>query len=112
MTKVLSGVSGLENTDPNRYLGLFNECDSILQKIYRNGEIEHLANYFRYRIYKEGQVSIRAPKPNELDWYWTIIPYDLEDVIFVVETSQSQFFLEFNDGKMFYIDDWTYLNWQ
>ena len=111
MSRVAGRVAALESVNSTRILMRIYEADAVLEKIYINDNLFYPVNYLRNRLLEEGELAIRAPRPDELDWYWTIIPYELDDVILVIETSQSLFFLEFNDGKLIYFDDWTWLEW-
>jgi ankyrin repeat protein len=110
LTRILADVPALQGLNPNKLLMRFNEADAILEKAYQEDGIPILANYLRNRLCDAGEVIIRAPSAAELDWYWTIISYDLEDVVLVLETVDSRFFVEFTGDRIFTLHEWTYLS--
>jgi hypothetical protein len=68
-------------------------------------------NFLRNEIIESGSVSIRRPSSTELDWYWTIIPYDIVEPVFIIESPGHSFFIDLIDKNMCYIDDLRYLSW-
>jgi hypothetical protein len=49
--------------------------------------------------------SVRRPSESELEYYYGLIPYDLKEPIFVVESSAHAFLVHIgDDGKLFYVE--------
>jgi hypothetical protein len=69
------------------------------------------AHYMRNALNSDGKVLIRNPTADELDWYWTIISWDIEEPVFVLESSSHQFFLDFHEGTVFFVDDFIHLTY-
>jgi hypothetical protein len=68
-------------------------------------------NYIRKQFINEKEVLVRKPTKNEIDWYWTVISYDIEEPILVVEFKNRKFILNFRNNLLFYIDDISGLIW-
>jgi len=49
-------------------------------------------------------LSVRTPTESELEYYYSLIPYDLTDPILVVEGRGHAFICDFEDGKLFYVE--------
>ncbi len=63
-------------------------------------------------LLKTDSIIIRWPNTAEIDWYWTIVSYDLINPIIVIDTQYHSFFIEFTEnGKIFFIDDFAELEW-
>ena len=58
-------------------------------------------------VRRDENFTIRRPSKLELEIYWAMIPYDIEEPIFVVESERHSFLIDFAGGKdcMFWIDD-------
>jgi hypothetical protein len=58
-------------------------------------------------VRRDEKFTIRRPTKLELQIYWAMIPYDIEEPIFVVESDRHSFLIDFNGGRdeMFWIDD-------
>lgn len=50
------------------------------------------------------QISVRKPSSAELSVYWKLIPYDIEEPIFVVEIDKSRLLIDFTGGKIMWVD--------
>jgi hypothetical protein len=94
---------------PVQIMGKF-EC-YISKIISDNSEKEKIGNYIRNQFSDEKDVNIRKPTINEISWYWTIINYDIEEPILIVELTDKKFLLNFHNNALFFIDDITGLNW-
>jgi hypothetical protein len=50
-------------------------------------------------------IKVRRPTKDELDYYWAMIPYDIEEPIFVAQTpSESLLCNGRADGRIFYVE--------
>lgn len=74
--------------------------------------VSAFAHYLRNALNTEGGFFIRKPTAAELDWYWTIISYDIEEPVFVLESPSHLVFLDFYDGEVLFADDFINLDWR
>ena len=61
------------------------------------------------RTYKfDGSSHVRRPTPAELNLYWAMIPFDITEPIFVVESKSAKILAQFveKDVKIMWIDDY------
>ena len=59
--------------------------------------LDDLEKYLRERMLSKGTVTIRPPDLAELDAYWSVIGWDLQNPLFVVEVNlQEKYILEFD----------------
>jgi hypothetical protein len=67
----------------------------------------------RNEIIEDGVLTVRRPTVSEFDWYWTIISWDISEPVFVLETVDHSFFIDFGSlgPGMMYIDDMRDLEW-
>lgn len=56
-------------------------------------------------IHEDSQFTIRRLKKEELDWYWTIIAFDIEDPIFMVYNKHVSLMINFFAEGMIFIED-------
>ena len=83
----------------------------VEQKAFRTEKsVSAFAHYLRNALNKEGGFFIRKPTAAELDWYWTIISYDIEEPVFVLESPSHMIFLDFDEGEVFFADDFVTLD--
>ena len=70
-------------------------------------------NAIRNEIVEDGVMTVRRPTAAEIDWYWTIIPWDIHEPVFVLENTEHTFFIDYGilDSGMLYIDDMHNLDW-
>jgi hypothetical protein len=63
---------------------------------------------FREKYGKSKEIKIRAAKAEELSYYWTTIPFDIDEPFFVIEADGNRFVVDFmvKDDKptLFWID--------
>jgi hypothetical protein len=55
---------------------------------------------------------IRRPTARELSTYWAMIPYDIEEPIFIVESKEATILVDFDakeDTRIFWIDDYQHI---
>lgn len=52
-----------------------------------------------------GKHRVRKLNEKELKIYWSLIPYDITEPVFIVETGSKQFLFDFVKGLVFHIDD-------
>jgi hypothetical protein len=94
------------------YLPIVGMVDNTLieEKAFRTQKsISAFAHYLRNLVNNEGGGLIRKPTSAELDWYWTIIPYDIEEPVFVLESPSHKLFVDFHGGEIFFADDFSNL---
>ena len=70
-------------------------------------------NAIRNEIVEDGVLTVRRATIAEIDWYWTIISWDIYEPVFVLENIEHTFFVDYGilDSGMLYIDDMRNLNW-
>jgi hypothetical protein len=77
-------------------------------KLFQNkAEIREFWKALCKTVGRDEKFRIRRPTKLELELYWAMIPYDIEEPIFVVESDRHSFLIDFAGGKdrMFWIDD-------
>jgi hypothetical protein len=86
--------------------------NTLLEKGFRTEKsVSAFAHYLRNALNEQGGFIIRKPTAAELDWYWTIISYDIEEPVFVLESSSHRIFFDFYEGEVFFADDFGTLVW-
>lgn len=58
---------------------------------------------------KSGKATVRKAKADELSYYWAIIPYDIEEPLYVVDCGRTKFIIDFHtknpkDPMPFFVD--------
>lgn len=58
---------------------------------------------------KSGKATVRKAKANELSYYWALIPYDIEEPLYMVDCGRTKFVIDFSaanpkDPKPFFVD--------
>jgi len=68
----------------------------------------------RNEMIEDEEVSLRRANETELDWYWTLISWDIEEPVFVVENEQHSFLFDFGAmiDSMVYVDVIRTLDWE
>jgi len=74
---------------------LFQERDEILG----------FETYLRDILKEDGSFNIRNLTENELAVYWAVIPYDIEEPVFILESKIYKFLIDFSKNEVFYIDE-------
>ena len=69
-----------------------------------------LVKYLQSKFPQKEKTKIRPPDYNDLQKYWSIIAWDLESPLFVVENDTSKYIFEFQDGTVFTIFDLNSMN--
>ena len=74
-------------------------------KLFRSAAtMDALEKYLRERLLTQGEVTIRPPNYEELNAYWSVIAWDINSPLFVIEAgSQEKYILDFNNGAVFQI---------
>ena len=86
--------------------------DVLYERGFTNEEsLRAFAHYLRNTLSSDGKVLIRRPTAEELDWYWTIISWDIEEPVFVLESPSHRIFLDFHEGTVFFADDFIHLSY-
>jgi len=66
----------------------------------------------RNLIFSGETVTVRSLNERELDWYWGIISWDIEEPIFVFDSGRHKVMIDFEeDGEIFYVDILDSLEW-
>ena len=98
------------------YLPIMGMVDSntlLEEKGFRTEKsVSAFAYYLRNALNVDGGFIIRKPTAAELDWYWTIISYDIEEPVFVLESPSHRVFFDFIDGEVLFADDFVNLDWR
>ena len=86
-----------------------NGVQELEGKLFQNKE--EVAAFWKafWRKYKpDPQAKIRRPTAKELDLYWAMIPYDITEPIFMIESKEATILAHFPDKKMKlgWIDDY------
>jgi hypothetical protein len=77
-------------------------------KLFQNKEdLAAFWRAFRRKYSFDPQATIRRPTANELDIYWSMIPYDITEPIFVIERKEARILAHFTETelKIAWIDD-------
>jgi hypothetical protein len=66
-------------------------------------------NLVRNLIFSGHSVQVRKLSPGELDWYWAIIAWDIEEPILMFENEQHSVMIDFSQGEtvfgtIFFVD--------
>jgi hypothetical protein len=75
-------------------------------------EVESFKRAFMRHYKFDSQTVIRRPTVRELRTYWAMIPYDIEEPIFIVESKAATILVDFNvkdDATIVWIDDYRYI---
>jgi hypothetical protein len=78
----------------------------------RKEEVESFQRAFVRRYNFESQTVIRRPTARELRIYWAMIPYDIEEPIFIVESKGATILVDFvvkEDARISWIDDYRHI---
>ena len=66
---------------------------------------------YAFRGNNEDQLNIRKLNESEIKIYWTYISFDIDEPIFMVETGNKKFIVDFNKDtsglELFWLDDFT-----
>ena len=91
-----------------------NGIDEIVYSKVLSGDYDRIAaaNFIKNLVKPLAAVNIRKLNQYELDWYWTIISYDIFEPVFVLETNGKSYLLHFANQQLFYIDDISGINWK
>jgi hypothetical protein len=68
-----------------------------------------LEAYVKSKLMEDGGVMVRDPNDKELAMYWSMIPYDIEEPIFVLVSKNHKFLVDFSDSDVLHIDDYQHL---
>lgn len=66
----------------------------------------------RKMIMSDMPFKVRRPTYEEIDWYWTIISFDIEDPFFVIYNDNCSMLIDISKSKIFSIDDINNLQWK
>jgi hypothetical protein len=74
---------------------------------------EAFLNVVRNELIEGDPLLVRRATYAELDWYWTIISWDIAEPVFVIENDEHSFLIDIDSVMpgMFYIEDLRHLNW-
>ena len=75
----------------------------------RKEEVESFQRAFVRQYKFDSQTVIRRPTARELRIYWAMIPYDIEEPIFIVESKDATILVDFvgkEDARISWIDDY------
>jgi len=88
----------------------FNIPDKGGYKIMHGRAIQKIIDFytiwnFIIKTPKNNNYIIRKPNKNELTYYWSVIPYEIEEPIYIIEVNKLKIIIDFNsDSKLLYID--------
>ena len=82
--------------------GVIRKTGKLFQK---RDEILGFETYLRNILKEDGSFNIRKLTENELAVYWAVIPYDIEEPVFILESKTYKFLMDFSEDKVFYIDE-------
>jgi len=105
--------SSLKNVEPfksDEGAVIFSQTDGIVRegKAFKSPEsLSALEIVIRQLLGKEGDVIVRPPDNEELRIYWAVIGWDIDSPLFVVESRESEYILQFMEGHAFNV---VYLN--
>jgi hypothetical protein len=70
-------------------------------------EIHMFFRALRKVVGRDETFKVRPPTKRELRIYWAMVPYDIEEPIFILETKAHTFIIDFIAGKdkIFWVDD-------
>ena len=71
-----------------------------------NSEIARFESYLRDILKNDGGFRIRKLNSRELEVYWAMIPYDIEEPIFILESSNHKIIVDFASDKILHVDDY------
>ena len=92
-------------------IATWDQDNMAVEKGFRTSKsVSAFAHYLRNTLNNERGFLIRKPTAVELDWYWTIIFYDIEEPVFVLESSSHRVFLDFIDDEIMFADDFIFLD--
>lgn len=75
-------------------------------KVLRSEEaILALESYLRELFKKDGGFIVRKLTPEELTLYSVMIPFGMEEPIFILESKTHKILVDFSEDKVFYIED-------
>ncbi|MEW6282133.1 MAG: hypothetical protein AB1758_26240 [Candidatus Eremiobacterota bacterium] len=66
-----------------------------------------LEKEIRASLATDGGFKVRRPTSDELALYWALIPYDIDEPIFVVESKRHRYLMHFMQGRVFAVDDYA-----
>jgi len=69
-------------------------------------------NFFKNQFPDNTICKVRYPTYTELEWYWSVISYDIIGAAFVLETPTRNFFIHFYGNQIIYIEDFKQLNFR
>jgi ankyrin repeat protein len=72
--------------------------------------VSAFAHYLRNSLNLDGAFVARKLDAWELDWYWSIISWDIREPIFILESPHHTLLLEFHEGEVFFADDFGILD--
>jgi len=79
---------------------------------HRKEEVESFQRVFVRQYKFDSQTVIRRPTARELRIYWAMIPYDIEEPIFIVESKEATILVDFvgnEDARIIWIDDYRHI---
>jgi hypothetical protein len=72
--------------------------------------VNAFVHYLRNTLNIEGAFFLRKPTARELNWYWSLIAWDITEPVFVLESPNHLIFLDFHEGKVWFADDFAHVD--
>jgi hypothetical protein len=94
------------------YSGVIGKPFVLIGAGIRGNSIPAALKLIRNILYCGDAVNVRTLNNRELDWYWTIISWDIEEPVFVFENRKHTLLIDFErSGEVFYVDILDGLAW-
>jgi hypothetical protein len=102
MRKIKEGVTLIKEQS-------LDGVQTLVGKLFQGApEVKAFWTVFLRKYQFDARTLIRRPTPRELSLYWAMIPYDIEEPIFVVDGKRARILVHFvaKDEKIMWIDDY------
>lgn len=68
--------------------------------------IDTLETYIRTLLAEDGGFTVRKLNPNEMSIYWSMIPYDIEEPVFILDSRNHTMLVDFAGYSILHVDDY------
>jgi len=68
--------------------------------------IDTFERYLRALLAEDGGFTVRKLNPDEMSIYWAMIPYDIEEPVFILESRNHLIIMDFAEDTILHVDDY------
>lgn len=110
--KQLSTLPTVDEVDTVPVRFIIPKSDGTIQqfdgRLFRGSAVDLINSLIREQCANSDPPTVTLPNRYDLSIYWTLIPYEIEEPVFVLQCGATRWFLDFDEQqKIVWIDDFT-----